>query len=110
MAQKPRVLTTDRYGHPCITHANDSGQLRIVFEHNPWYRKLKGMNPMQGLARDVIITILTDPSFGTIAQVFDSLQPSPKVDEFKAHLLREARWAQRILNAGIKRLDPESKS
>jgi hypothetical protein len=51
-----------------------------------------------------------NPSIGTIAQVFDSLQPSPRVDEFKDHLLREARWAQRLLNAAIKHLDPESKT
>lgn len=110
MSQRPRVLTTDQHGYPCITQANEAGRLDIVFSYRPWHRKVKGLSPLQGLAREVVIGVLTEPSTGTIAQVFDSLQPSPKVDEFKGHLLRELRWGQRILNAGIKRLDPESKS
>lgn len=103
------TLSTDRYGQPCIERAGKDGRTDSVFSYHPWHRKVKGLSPLQGLAREVIFKILTDPSLGTVAQVVDALQPSPKVEEFKAHLLRELRWGQRILNAGIKHLDPEQK-
>lgn len=109
MSKKLRVLSTDSHGQPCIMQPQKDGVPTIPFSYHPWYRKVKGLHPLQGLAREVIIGILTNPSIGTIGQVFDSLQPSPKVDEFRAHLLREARWAQRLLNDTIKHLDPESR-
>lgn len=110
MGKIRRTLANDDYGHPCITQYRESGRGAKVFYYAPWHRKFKGLSPLQGLARDVIIDVLTDPSLGTIAQVFDSLQPSPRVDEFKVHLLRELRWAQRLLNDAIKHLDPKSKT
>ena len=110
MGKIRRTLANDERGHPCIMQHHESGRGSTVFYYDPWHRKFKGLSPLQGLARDVIIDVLTDPSLGTIAQVFDSLQPSPRVDEFKGHLLREVRWAQRLLNAAIKHLDPESKT
>lgn len=110
MGKIHRMLSTDSYGQPCIMQPHTDGVPTIPFSYHPWYRKVKGLNPLQGLAREVIIGVLTNPSIGTIGQVFDSLRPSPKVDEFKGHLLREARWAQRLLNDAIKHLDHKSKT
>ena len=101
------VLTTDRYGQPCITKASKDGSLDVVFSYLSWHPSTKGRSPLQCLAREVVLGLLTNPSIGTVAQVFDALQPSPTVDEFKGHLLRELRWAQRILNNGIKHIEPE---
>lgn len=110
MGKIPRTLADDDRCNPCITQFHKSGRGNTIFCYSPWYRKVKGLNPLQGLAREVIIGVLTDPSLGTIAQVFDSLQPSPRVDEFKGHLLHELRWAQRLLNEAIRHLDPKSKT
>ncbi len=109
MSSKSRVLVDDHYGQPCIAKFHTNGSQATVFSYHPWWSKVKGLKPLQGLARQVIIGTLTDPSTGTIGQVFDTLQPCPRVAEFRLYLLQELRWARRLIDAAIRHLDPESR-
>lgn len=63
--------------------------------------------PLQSLARNMILDLLSDPSRDTVAQIYDSIPQSPTKEQFRLALLQELRWVARLVNAAIKHLDDE---
>lgn len=80
------------------------------YTSDDWTRRVfRHADPLRPLAHDLLLKILDDPSRGSMAQVFDSLQETPAKDAFRLALLQELRWARRLIDAAIKHLDPTVK-
>ncbi len=103
---------------PCIVNTNGSvAEIRTRSERGQGTCLFMGFSgegtrrfedPLQALAQTIIRNVFVDPSIGTIGQIFDSLQPSPTKEEFRISLLKELRWANRLLTQAIKHIDPEN--